>query len=316
MALNTILVANDEAYRKDDFLRIAAEMRQLAPEIHCYNVWRDRLSPRAQAAQLLRPTLTIELARPRRHWTLRGAVARAQGGGKVAGYRRFDAAGLPLPRWTVIEPATRLDPAEWGEWVVLKPARGSRGRGVTIARAAEVRYQPPESYPPEHPGRRGPMLAQRYIYPGPWPVHYRVTTCFGRPLFCIRYEMKHELQAPLPDVAAFGDGQPRSVPTSPRGNDDKAFTCDALAVADADVLALGRRAHAALGDVPLLGLDVIRDARDGSLHIAEGNQGSVWNLSGERGDLWRARGLDGYSQFGAIRVAAEAMVDATRRLAR
>lgn len=316
MSSNAILVANHEAYGKADFLKIAAEMRRLAPDIRTHVVWKDQFSAKAHLLQLLRPTLSILLTRTRGYRVLRGAVARSQGGGKIPSYRTLEAAGLPLPRWTEITPDTRLDPAEWGEWVVVKPARGKRGQGVVIARAAELRYRPPESYPEDHAGRLGPMLAQRFVFTGPWPVHYRVTCCFGRPLFCIRYEMLHELQAPLSDPAGFADGQPRSIPTSPRGGDDQAFTCDGVLAFDEDVLALGRRVHAAFPDVPMIGTDVMRDARDGSLWISEVNQSNVWALSGERGDAWRARGLDAYDQFGAIRVAAEAMVEATRRLAR
>ncbi len=316
MTLNAIVVANHEAYRKPDFLKIVAEMWRLAPDVRSYVAWKDCLAPRAQAAQLLRPTLSIMLSSSSRYWPLRGAVARSSGGGKISSYERMQAAGLPLPQWTEIRPDTRLDPAEWGDWVVLKPALGKRGQGVVIARTETVRYQPPESFPAEHAGREGPMLAQRFIYTGPWPVHYRVTTCFGRPLFCFRYEMKHELQPSLPDVAAFGDGLQRGIATSPRGADVHAFTCDAVLAFDEDLLALGRQVHAALPDVPMLGTDVLRDARDGSLHVAEVNQSSVWGLSGARGEAWAALGLDGYGQFGAIRIAAEAMVEATRRLAR
>jgi hypothetical protein len=316
VALNAILVANHEAFRKDDFRRIAAEIERTAPELRCYNVWKDQFSPRAQAAQLLRPTHTILLTGSRRYWALRGTVARGRGGGKAAGLRLMREAGLPVPRWTEITPDTRLDPAEWGRWVVLKPSRGRRGQGVVIAGAAEVRFQPPESYPEGHAGRDGPMLAQRFVFTGRWPVHYRIVTCYGRPLYCARYEMLHELQAPLADAEGFDDGQPRSIPTSPRSRDEGGFTCSATTCDDADILALGRRAHGVFGEVPMIGFDIMRDANDGSLHIAEANQSNVWNLSGARGDAWRARGLDLYNQFGAIRVAAEAMADATRRLAR
>jgi len=316
MALNAILLANHEAFRKPDFLAITAEMRRLAPEIRTYNVWKDVFAPRAQAAQLLRPTLTIQLSSSTRYLALRGAVARSRGGGKLASFRLMEQAGLPLPRWTVIAPETRLDPAEWGRWVVLKPARGRRGQGVVIARSEAVRYQPPESFPAGHAGREGPMLAQRFVYTGPWPVYHRLVTCFGRPLYCARYEMLHELQAPLDDPEGFDDGLPRGIPAAPRSQDEGGFTCSATTCDDADILALGRRAHAAFGEVPMIGFDIMRDPRDGSLHIAEANQSSIWNLSGARGDAWRARGLDLYNQFGAIPIAAEAMVDATRRLAR
>jgi len=316
MPMNAILVANHQAYRKPDFLAVAAEIRRVDPQIRSYVAFKDEWAPRAMAAQLLRPTLTVKLCGSTRYWALRGAVAHRREGGKIGSYRLMQEAGLPLPRWTVIEPATRLDPAEWGKWVVLKPARGKRGQGVVIARTEEVRYQPPESFPEGHAGREGPMLAQRFIYTGPWPVHYRVVTVFGRPMLSFRYEMLHELQPPLAHAEGFDDGKPRGIPTSPRSKDPGAFTCNGAYAFDEDVLALARRAHAAFGDVPMIGFDIMRDANDGSLHIAEGNQSSVWMISGDRGEAWKARGLDGYKQFGAIRVVAEAIADATRRLAR
>jgi hypothetical protein len=315
MALNAILVANHEAYRKADFLKIAAEMRRIAPEVRSYVAWKDELSVTALAVQLLRPTLSIELCRSTRFRRLRGALATSPRLRKPENYRILEAAGLPLPRWTLVAPDTRLDPGSWGGWVVLKPATGFRGRGVVIARTEEVRYRPPESYPLDHPGREGPMIAQRYIHTGPWPSHYRVTTCFGRPLYCIRYEMMHHLQPPLSGPDGFGDGQARQVVTSPQTSDPLGFSADGALAFDADVLALGRRVHAAFGDVPMIGTDILRDAADGRLHVAEANLSSVWNLSGQRGEAWAARGLRAYEQFGAIRVAAEAMVEAARRLA-
>ncbi len=316
MARNAILLANHEAYRKADFIKIAAEIRRLAPDIRSYVAWKDCTAPRAQAAQLLRPSLTIKLCGSTRFWHLRGALAQSITVGKVESYRQMDAAGLPLPRWVELAPDTRLDPADWGRWVVLKPSAGYRGQDIRIARTEEVRYQAPDSYPPGHFGRQGPMLVQRYIHTGPWPSYYRVTTCFGRLLFCCRYEMKRELQPALADRDGFDDGVPRHVTASPQTADPRSFSSDGALADDPDVLELGRRVHAAHGDTPILGTDILRDATSGQLYVAEANQTNVWGLSGQRAEAWAARGLSGYDQFGAIRVAAEAMIDATRRLAR
>lgn len=316
MTTNAILIANDEAYGREDFLAIGAEMRRLAPDIRVHHVWKDRFSLGAHGAQLLRPTLSIMLTRTTRYWPLRGAVARSRTRGKLESYRVLEAAGVPLPRWTVIEPGTRLDPDDWGEWVVVKPARGRRGEGIEIVRSELVAYRPPESYPEGHAGRKGPMLAQRFVYTGPWPNNYRVLTCFGETVFCGHYEMHHELQAPLPGPEALGDGERRQIVTSPRGPDDCSFVSTGTLSFEADVIDLAKRIHAALGEVPMVGADILRDARSGELFVAEANQGAVWSVGGPRGHAWQARGLDGYGQFGAIAVAAKAMVEATRRLAR
>ena len=35
------------------------------------------------------------------------------------------------------------------------------------------------------------MLAQRFVYTGPWAVSYRVCSFFGRALYCWRVEQSH-----------------------------------------------------------------------------------------------------------------------------
>ena len=92
----------------------------------------------------------------------------------------------------MIEPGIRLDPAVWGPYVVVKPTLGGRGDDVRIRKTGRVRYEPPESFPPEHRIRKGPLIAQRFVYTGPWAVSYRVCTFFGRALYCWRVEQSHQ----------------------------------------------------------------------------------------------------------------------------
>jgi hypothetical protein len=86
---------------------------------------------------------------------------------------------------------------------------------------------------------------------------------------------------------------------------------------DADVIALGRRIHEVFPDRPVVGCDLMRDHVTGALWIAEVNMRGIWSLSSVSGVAMQALyGLDFHAQFGAYDRAAEAMVRATRRLAR
>jgi hypothetical protein len=222
--------------------------------------------------------------------------------GKMAAYRVLEAAGLPVPPWREIVPGIRLDPDEWGPWVVVKPDRGMRGIDVEAVATRDLRYRGPNELPPGHLGRKGPLLAQRFVPTPDGPSYYRVTTCFGVPLFAIH------LFTPAGGAKARQPAQP------PQVTIDLAPACLSE---EADILDLARRVHVLVPQVPAIGCDFLLDRDTGQLWISEINQSSVWQLSSPRGITFQARtGLDLYAQFGALGRAAEAMVDATRRLAR
>ena len=69
--------------------------------------------------------------------------------------------------------------------------------------------------------------------------------------------------------------------------------------------------------MPLLGVDLLRDARDGRLYVAEVNSsGNVWAFSSAIGRAMQERlGASYESQFDAMARAARVLVDETRRRA-
>jgi hypothetical protein len=294
----------------DDFRRAGALIQARAPEINVSVLsTASLLTPLHTAAMARRPTLSIEMDQLKWLRPLRGARLVHQRMGKIKQLAALEAAGLPIPKWTEIVPGTKLDPAVWGPYVVVKPSRGSRGAFVRITKIGRVRYTEPAEYPEDHPGRRAPMIAQRYIHTGRWPTAYRVLTYLGRPLMAIQYEGRKDF-SPMESSDGFRHGQGPSIIASAKG-------CTIALAADRDVLELAAQAHAVFPTIPSLGVDILRDEATGKLHLIEINpSGNSWLLCGTTGRSYQKQfELNFYEQFGALDVIAEASIEATRRLA-
>lgn len=289
-----------------DFEAIARRIGERAPDIRVFVVdtkdadWAD---PRfAHGA----PTLTVAPMPIKKFRPPAGAVSQGHEFPKDEQYRMLARLGVPVPEWTAIAPDTLLDPLHWGPYVVVKPALGRKGAEIFIKRAGRVRYRPAESFPQEHPARRAPLLAQRFIYTGTWPSNFRVVTFFGRTLLCWRCEAAHR-HVPLHSRWDFKAEGGITVVSNKR---DSSY---ALA-RDPDVIALAEKAHAAFPDQPLLGTDIVRDADTGELYVIECNpRGDAWLVSSDMGRMIeRANGLDFAGQFGALDVASETLIRETR----
>jgi hypothetical protein len=303
---NAILTISPDHVDERDFRRIARRARELAPDVRVYVAATGRRNRTARLVQLLRPTLLVEIEPVANLWHLRGHKLVCAPRSKLDSLACLSAAGLPVPRFAELTPDLKLDPAEWGPYVVVKPSRGWRGALVRIQRTSRLRYKAPEDYD-EDKRHMLPMLVQRFVYTGHWPSSYRVLSFLGEPMHAVRYEGSHD-QKPLESPDDFRHGV-TIVASSKRAT--------VTLAPEADLLALARRIHAALPDRPVLGIDLIRDAHSGELFIAEVNERHCWTLSNESGRQIQGQfGLDFYGQFDAIERAAEALVRRTREWAR
>jgi hypothetical protein len=299
-----------------DLEALAERIPKLAPEIDVVVAGGRHREQRKLLLRALRPSLAVGFGKIRSRRFPAGEIFHCPQIPKYVEMERLRAAGVPVPDWLVLTPGVALDPAIWGPYVVVKPDAGYRGAEVRIRRTGRVRYEPPESFPAEHPARKGPMLAQRFIYTGPWAVGYRVTTFFGRALFCWRVEQSHEKRR-LESRFDFGGS-----PDSGGGGIQiiaPSKTSSYTLVDDKDVLELAERAHRlAFPDYPYLGVDLLRDAETGELWVIEVNSGgSIWHFSTRMGvDMQKAHGMDFYAQFGALDRAAERLIELTRARAR
>jgi hypothetical protein len=230
---------------------------------------------------------------------------------KLEQLERLPKAGIAVPKWTLIEPETRLEPAEWGPYVVVKPTRSGKGAYVRVQKTGRVRYKAPAEYPADHPIHKGPMIAQRFVYTGPWPVAVKVLTYFGEPLAAVRFEGAHHAdRVPLESAESFRSDWGGSIVASAVGG--------SMALAsEPEVLGLARRVHALWPDQPSFGIDIVRDANTGELFVLEINpSGNSWILTGALGGAAKDQfGLDLHSQFGAIDILTERSIAVARRWA-
>lgn len=311
--INLVLAERSRQYVQDDLRAIAVKVRQLAPDISI-RLLLGRQGPvntlRAALARFA-PTLVVDMSpRESKFGVSRGhRLGHWQAGDKLREFRLLSDAGFPVPPWTEISPDTALDPDEWGPYVVVKPSRGMRGAWVWIRKTGRVRYRPPEDYPEGHFGRISPMIAQKFVYTGPWPVAYRVLSFLGCPLVAIRYDGRRDI-APLNSSYDFRATGGHSIVANAMG-------CTISCVNDADIIDLATRVHVAMPDVPSLGVDMIREADSGQLYVMETNPvGHSWILSCSMGQgMQQEFGLDFYGQFGALDIAAQAAIESARRLA-
>ena len=303
---NLVLVTDHGMDLEDDYRRIAGYIRDEARDVVPIILPRARLSRWQRLILAARPTLAFSpgsFGRPR---FFRGTRRHGEQLRKSEEYAVLDNAGIPVPRWLLLTRASTPDLSEFGPYVVMKPDRGYRGAEVKIRRRGRVRWKRPA----DHHGIESDWIVQEFIYTGRWPVSYRVTTLFGHVIHAWRAEASRS-RAPLSGRYDFGLGGGHSIVSSHRG-------CTFSLEYEEDILDIARRAAAAMPRIPLLGVDVVRDADTGRLFVLELNSsGYVWHFSSKAGvSIQQDFDLDLESQFDGIRKSAMILLSETRRLAR
>ena len=172
-----------------DFCEVAAYCRQMAPDIRPIPLL-DGPSSQLRHSIFIRPTLIFALRRLLFYHPLRGVVRSSKLLPKSEEYRRMQAIGIPVPRWRLLTRRLSPEVADLGRYVVSKPDFGGLGADVRIRRAGRVRWAPADT--PVRFASRSGVIAQEFIYTGPWPISYRVGTLFGRALYSQRAEGSHE----------------------------------------------------------------------------------------------------------------------------
>ena len=307
---NLVLVLwADHARTRADLAQIAECVARLNPSIQAFVVSHHKFDQLKLLRTWFRPTLSLSFLDLAKRKLLPGRLLTGFLLYKHGEYARLDAAGIPVPQWTIITPDTRLDPDVWGPYVVEKPSVGRRGANVRVRKTTRIRYTAPDAFPIGHYGRDGPMLAQRFVYTGEWPSSYRVITIFGEVLLCYR-QISRSRGSPLKGRWGFRETGGVSIVSN---------TSDMTVelIKDSSIIALAERAHRkAFSDFPILAFDIVRDAETGTLFVLECHAGGSWMFSADVGvGIQAAHDLDFKKQFGAIEKAAEVIARETTRRA-
>jgi hypothetical protein len=307
---NLILVHTPGDQDVQDFQAIVRIIQGLAPDIEVFIASNDIPSSVTRRRASKRPTMIFSPGNLLQFRPLRGRIYSGSPIPKLEQIARFKAAGLPVPASAEIGPDIVLPAAAFGTYVVVKPgfSQASQGHHITLTRREAVCFQPRLGYPQDHPGRHGPMFAQQFIDTGPFVNHHRVLTLFGAPLLAF----KTTSQAPRPPLDS-PDDVLATIAVKARRRDGpiaRELTWDA------DILELARRTYSALPEIPLQGVDIIREAASGSLFVLEANPGgNTWIFS--KGDmtarLKNALGVERLTdQFDAFATAAKVLIERTR----
>jgi hypothetical protein len=306
-----VLVRRQGWQSNEDWQRIAHHVEDIEPRIAVFIVQGTARNAYSRRKAAERPTLVFSPGPLLNFRPLRGKVYAGGPVPKIEQVRRFREAGLPVPRTAVLSPDLVLDPAEWGEFVIVKPtdlATSSHGAGIQLMRTARVRYRAPADYPPGHPGRRGPMVVQQYVNTGDRISLHRVLTLFGEPLYANYFE---DLNPRVSLTASDEEIESATIATQTLQDRHSQF------IASDDVLALARAAHEAIPEAPLKGCDIIREASTGQLFLLEVNPGgNTWHFSSDhlaarRAEGGAARERRRIQQFDAFRTAARVLVRRT-----
>lgn len=321
---NLILIHRGPEYQRD-FDEIAEKVNAFDRNITVYHL------PAGLAAELpvgawQYPTLTVSLVSEFRLPIRRGPILRNEAIQKLAQQDIFRKHGIPTPPAMRFAFGMRLDPIMFGQHVVVKSLNlraTSHGDMVFLFRRDRLSALTPQSLPVDHPIRRFPQsfMVQRYIHTGTRPRSTRVATWMGRAILSYEIESKQ----PLPDFNLPDEDLERVSAASNHAERDRRF------VLETDAVELAERTHAAFGNIPLLGIDIVRDAHSGKLFVLEVNAGgNTWHFSSGMGenlrmalassgasgeDLSSAGRLCMIDQLGAFDIAARRLAEMTAGLA-
>jgi hypothetical protein len=285
-------------------LNVKRRIDQDASDIEARIATNGVRDPVTRRWQVSRPSLVFSPCSLREYTPKGGTVYAGRGFSKLAQLERLERQGVRVPPTCKLTPGLELDPIHWGDYVVVKPLRGSQGRAVRLVPTRELAARHGEIT------LNGTleMVVQPYIdhSENGHPTEYRVLTLFGRVL----YSARNSWGMPRPPLAEIA-----SDPNGIIASNDKKFGRVRTLADDAEVISLGEQAHAAFPECPVLGVDVVRDSGTGKLYVMEVNPaGDTWHFSSllTKNSFAASHVRDLYAQFGALDRVAELLIEKTR----
>jgi len=266
-----ILIHRGPEYERD-FREIAQKVVDLDDTIrvyYCSVQAVDDLNPAAWQ----RPTLVVALQDTFHLRVKRGTILRNFPIPKLTQTERARRAGIRVPYTLPFKFGMMIDPILFGPFVILKPMTlTSTGKGVHLFRRARAEQIHPRDFPVDHPIRNDPegYIVQRYVDTGDHVTFNRLLTFLGEPIYAANgghTSLRPALDSPdevleHTTISVQGMGLQRRW-----GVDD-------------DVMEMAKAVGKTFAEIPMLAVDIIKEARTGLPYFLECNPGgNTWHFS-------------------------------------
>lgn len=300
-------------YRKEsaqDFIDIARRIRKIDPTIALLMIPNNLDPKKLPPIFYTLPTLVIYLVNPPNYEFSNVKKLAVKSIGKLDEYEHFKKHGIACLPIQQFKGGMVLDSDIYGDWVVLKPENvNSTGKDINMVPTKMIPLLTKEDFPEDHLVHQDSYLVQRLVNTGVNPNHYRVCIFLGSVL----YSTRSELNLPYPDI---NSPLNKLLATTVASNLRPQRKIELHK--NHDVIKLALFVADSLSDIPLLGVDIIRDASTGDYYVIETNSGgNTWHFSSEIGAGMRVD-IGGKSklvgQYNAWDRAAEALVRKTHEL--
>lgn len=235
--------------------------------------------------------------------------------GKWEEYKNFVAAGIPIPKAKPYTIGDTVDPAEWGNYVVLKPVHSSHAIGNMLVPTNWLGQIELNRISPTHPLASSTYLLQQFVDTGLNATSYRVLSFLGTALACISWRRTRTTKYPdTLDEIFSNESFTSNFKQAKNIFEEREFKI----ANDEEVLEFSKHVFNVHPNLPLQGIDIIREKSSGKLFVLENNSGgNVWTFSRQDSPTLKAIGRKALlSQFMAWDRVAEILVAKTNELAR
>ena len=307
-----IVVHREES--ADDFREIAMRIKKLDPTI-CGAMAPEYISEEMLPPHFLAlPLLVVYLVNPPASNAEQGIICNAtnltvENLNKIQEYDHFKKHNIPCLPIENFQWGMELDPAIYGDWVVLKPANiQSTGQDINMVPTKLIPKLTLADFPVEHLIHKDDYLVQKFVKCGKNPTHYRALVFLGDVILSFKAEQKSS----YPNFTSVLNTLLRTSVAS-NMQDHRNISL----IIDGEMNELAKKVSKTLPDYPLLGIDVMRDEETSKLYVIEINGGgNTWAFSSEMAQKLRLQVSREalVEQYAAWDVAAEALVMKTNEL--
>lgn len=277
-----------------DFQTIRNILIGIAPQIRTIIASRGeqgiKLPPHASSMIAALPTLIFSPTPLDLPKEFRGTRMICKRSTKVLEYEMMQAAGVPFPKTTPIRHLDQLADLDLGDHFVIKPNIGKQGKNVMLVSAESA----PSVIAGIWPDDPLDLIAQQYVNTGASYKSYRCLTVLSEVIYCCEKSSAAAKQQEELDAKGFS------------GIASNAGQRHMVLSDNERLITFAEETAQKLANLPVMGLDLIEDANDGTIYCVELNSGGwTWHLSSGYGRQYREEfRLDYYGQrHGLHRIA-------------